>query len=354
MFFNSQKATFGIVALGTPEKVSKLYQLRELVGTLASFSLTETGPDRWKIWPKRNQASQSSCVYHARAKCAGVLQEMSTGQFIEYSAADYNKRSNKPEEGSYPVEAFDFWVNEGIGIEALEPSNNISAAELAKSKQNEFEKSIAEVSKLKGYVGLPMANFDAIISTLKATGKPIPLGFFATVQEWNRDVPVVLDRNLVADNATVRHEVCATPNFGLYNGQEGFTIEDSWGTAGINGLGVRWITRDFFTKRNYIPGLLPTSFKTFKDLGINPARPSIKLTRDLRKGMTGEDVRQLQEVYKFEDFFPANHAGSDYFGSITEKCTMQYQSKYGIASEGTPGYGMVGPKTREDINNRYK
>lgn len=354
--FKPEKYT-GVADLGTPDQKANLYDVRELVSAPAGVSLAPTDPSKWKIWPKRNQDGQMSCVYHARAKMAGILKEQETGEFIEYSACDYEKRSNKPEEGSYPIESMDFMRKYGIGLEVLEPSNDLSAQQLRDHKQSEFDKKAAELSLLDGYYAIPAYNFDLFLSTLHATKKPIPLGFFATHAEWNRNVPNIQDPTLTLVNGIVRHEVCATPNYGIYNGEEGFTIEDSWGSTGINGAGVRWITRSFFQKRNYIPGLVPTKFKGYEDIGVDPAKPKAKFTRDLSRGDTGPDVFLLQQVYKYEGFFPANHSGSQFFGPITENCTKQYQAKYGIVSEGTPettGYGRVGPKTRAHINNRYK
>jgi len=355
MNFFSRPNYIGVTELGA-EQVAKLYTQRELVGSSAVVSLTETSPERWRIYPRRNQDGQSSCTYHARAKAAGILQEQATGEFIEYSAADYNKRSNSTSEGSSPLESFDYWHAGGIGLEALEPSNNLSAAQLASHKQSIFEKKAAEISKLGAFYSLPYGDFDSIVSTLHATKKPIPVGVWGTYREWNQDVPVAIPSQTYG-SAEVKHEVCVTPNYGIYKGQEGFTIEDSWGSAGINGTGVRWITRDFFTRRNFIQGIVPTTFKSYDDININPAKPRIDLARDLDLGMTGDDVRALQEVYKYEGFFPANHSGSDYFGNITQSATRQYQAKYGIASSGTPsttGYGRVGPSTRRHINAKYK
>lgn len=347
----------GIQDFGTEEQKAKVFKMEELVSSSAVVTLQPTSPSLWKIWPRRNQVNQSSCVYHARAKAAGILREQATGEFVEYSASDYNKRSNRPADGSIPIEAFDYWAKFGIGLEALEPSNEINATELEKVKQDKFDVEVASLSKLdKKFVSLRAYDFDYIIATLKATGKPIPLGFFGTVNEWNRDVPVILGP-VYLNQASLRHEVCATPNFGIFGGEEGFTIEDSWGTTGIEGKGVRWITRSFFEKRNYIPGLVPTSFKTYEQIDVKPEKPKINLTRDLEYGMTGEDVFELQQVYKYEGFFPANHSGSENFLEITQRCTQEYQTKYGIVSSGTPtttGFGRVGPKTREHINSRYK
>jgi len=353
-------STTGIVDLGTIEQKKKLYKVEELVSTPAAVSLATTSPERWKIYPRRNQDRTDSCVFQSRAKAAGILQEMTTGEFVEYSAADYNKRSNRtqPEpynRGAYPVESFDLWRKEGVGLETLEPSQNINAQQLDSVKQNAFGEKVAKVSLLDGYYALPAYDFNMIISTLHATKKPIPLGFFGNYSEWNRDVPTI-QTNISLQAAEVRHAVCATPNYGIYQGQEGFTIEDSWGSTGIGGLGVRWITKDFFVSRAYIPGLVPTSFKTFEEMEIDPKKPKYTFTRDLQYGMTGEDVRMLQEVMKYEGFFPANHVGSNFFGSITQKCVEEFQKKYNIVDSGTPsttGFGRVGSKTRTVLNKIY-
>lgn len=353
-----ERQTQGVLELGTPQQLKTLFTGRELVSAPAAVSLAPTNPDLWKIWPRRNQGDQDSCVYHARAKAAGILQEQATGEFVEYSAADYNKRSNAPAAGAYPVEAFDYWRTMGVGLESLEPSNDVQAAMLYARKQTTFEKKAALISLLGGYYSVPAYDFDMLVSTLHATKKPIPLGFYGTYSEWSRNVPRIENPNLELAQGLVRHEVCATPNYGIYDGEEGFTIEDSWGSAGIAGTGVRWITRSFFRRRNYIAGLVPTTFKDYEEIGIDPAKPKVKLTRDLYKGVSeGADIRDLQTVLKYEGFFPANHSGSTYFGDITERGVKQYQSKYGIINEGTPettGYGRVGPATRSDINKRYR
>lgn len=362
MLFSKPKETHGVVDIRTEEEKEKAYLFKELVSAPAKVSLGQTTPDRWRIWGRRNQHTQDSCVYHARAKAAGILQEMSTGEFVEYSAADYNKRSNADMAppynwGSSPWESFEFWRKIGIGLEALEPSNDITKEKLAEIKQTEFEKKTAEISKLDGYYQIPAKNFDTIISTLHATGKPIPIGFYATYDEWNRDMPTILNPSLELSGAAVRHEVCATPNYGIWQNLEGFTIEDSWGSAGIAGTGVRFITREFFEKRNYIAGIVPTTFKSFEDLGVLPAKPKIKLARELDKGDTGPDVHELQMVMQYEGFFPANHTGSEYFGVLTEKAVKAYQCNHDIVCSGTPqttGYGRVGPSTKAHINNRYK
>lgn len=350
----NEEGTIGILDLGTAAQKAKLFSIAELVPAPAGVvPMLPTDPTKWKIWPRRNQADSNTCVYQARAKAAGILREQTTGEFVEYSAADYNKRSNKPAAGAYPVEAFDFWKQQGVGLEALEKSQFMDDNELSHNNQSPFEAEVAKLSRAENYVALIGYNFDVIVSTLHATGKPIPLGFFGKTIEWNRDVPTMSDPNLKLENATVRHEVCATPNYGIYQGSEGFTIEDSWGNTGIDNKGVRWITRAFCEKRNYIPGLYPTAFKNYQDIGVNPTKPHYVFNVDLEFGMRHPDVRKLQEVYKYEGLFPANHEGSDLFHNITLDCTKKFQVRYGVAGPSDAGYGRVGPKTRAKLNALY-
>jgi hypothetical protein len=347
----------GVPYLGTQKQILGLYKADELVSTPSAVSLAPTNPDLWKTYPLRNQNRKNSCTYNARAKMAGILQEQINGEFIVYSDTDYRKRSNKGS-GSSPIEALDFMRKDGIGLEALEESDKMMTdAEVDKFKQTEFEKQVAKASTLDAYYGLNMYDFDQFVSTLHATKKPIMVGFFSTLSEWNQEVVEIKDKNLTPDNAYVRHEVCATPNYGIYKGKEGFTIEDSWGSAGINKKGVRWITREFFEKRNYILGLVPTRFKTYEDLGIVPAKPVYNFQNNLEYGSQGADVVALQDILKYEGFFPANHSSTGNYYELTAKAVLEWQLKHKVDSDATLntlGGRYFGTKSRIVSNKLYK
>ena len=49
------------------------------------------------------------------------------------------------------------------------------------------------------------------------------------------------------------------------------------------------------------------------------------------------------------DVYP-NGLITGYFGPATLAAVKKFQVKYGIASSGNPGYGLVGPKTRAKLN----
>ena len=322
----------GVPDIGTPEQKIKLYKFEEVVSTPASFSLAPTDPDLWKIYPKRNQAQSNTCVYQSRAKMAGILREQIDGEFIEYSASDYNKRSYAGA-GAFPIESLDFMRKEGIGLEVLEPSQNMNDEQIAKVKQTEFKKQVAKTSLLDAYFGLPAFNFDTLISTLHSTKKPMMVGFYATINEWNQDIVDIKTPNLSLNEALVRHEVCATPNYGIYKGKEGFTIEDSWGTTGIQGKGVRWVTREFFEKRNYLQPLYPTHFKSYEDMNIKPETPKYNFTKNLEYLDRNADVVALQDMLKFEGFFPANHSSTGNYLELTAKGVLAWQKKHKVDSD---------------------
>lgn len=72
---------------------------------------------------------------------------------------------------------------------------------------------------------------------------------------------------------------------------------------------------------------------------------TLQLLRQLRLGMTGEDVKSLQEILATDpDIYPEGKI-TGYFGSLTEKAVKRFQTKAGIEQA-----GVVGPKTLSKIN----
>ncbi|MEK7087441.1 MAG: peptidoglycan-binding domain-containing protein, partial [Patescibacteria group bacterium] len=76
--------------------------------------------------------------------------------------------------------------------------------------------------------------------------------------------------------------------------------------------------------------------------------------RPLALGLRHADVSKLQEALKTDSSVYPEGTVSGYFGPLTLKAVKKFQEKYGIASSGEPGYGNVGPKTREKLNELFK
>ncbi|MBI4121330.1 MAG: peptidoglycan-binding protein [Parcubacteria group bacterium] len=83
---------------------------------------------------------------------------------------------------------------------------------------------------------------------------------------------------------------------------------------------------------------------------------TVKFSRGLGLGSRGDDVKRLQEILNSDPDTQITVTGpgskgneTDYLGSATQKALQKFQVKHGIAGPGDPGYGFVGPKTREKL-----
>lgn len=73
---------------------------------------------------------------------------------------------------------------------------------------------------------------------------------------------------------------------------------------------------------------------------------TLALTRELRRGMSGDDVAKLQEILATDpDIYPERLITGTY-GPLTEKAVKKFQQKFGIEQ-----VGNVGPKTLGQLNS---
>src|SRR3989338_4391534 len=84
--------------------------------------------------------------------------------------------------------------------------------------------------------------------------------------------------------------------------------------------------------------------KTTKE-EVRAISEELKLTRFLRKGESGEEVKKLQEfLSQFPDIYPEKLV-TGFFGARTEAAIKKLQEKHGIET-----VGNVGPNTLPKIN----
>lgn len=86
--------------------------------------------------------------------------------------------------------------------------------------------------------------------------------------------------------------------------------------------------------------------KKEKDPAFSPnaSAPHPQITRTLKKGMRGNDVRDLQLFFKgISGIYPEGIV-SGYFGSLTEVAVKRFQKSYNL-----PQIGIVGPRTKATI-----
>lgn len=77
-------------------------------------------------------------------------------------------------------------------------------------------------------------------------------------------------------------------------------------------------------------------------------RETTTLTRNLSLGLTGEDVRKIQELLAGTEFYPESIV-TGYFGPLTERAVKRVQSRFGIDQ-----VGNVGPITRGTLNQLFE
>ncbi|MEY4747662.1 MAG: hypothetical protein RLZZ416_711 [Candidatus Parcubacteria bacterium] len=97
------------------------------------------------------------------------------------------------------------------------------------------------------------------------------------------------------------------------------------------------------------PPQIPAQVPIAQPISPAPSTPSCpQLYRTLSLGMQGTDVLALQKFLVSQGLVQTSGA-SGYFDYATQSAVQQLQSKYGIATSGTPesnGFGVVGPRTR--------
>lgn len=86
---------------------------------------------------------------------------------------------------------------------------------------------------------------------------------------------------------------------------------------------------------------------------VTTKKGELKIARVLKRGMTGGDVKALQEyLLVVPGVFP-NGTATGYFGLSTEKAVKKFQKDAGLSGSGFAeknGYGTVGPQTLAKIN----
>jgi len=82
---------------------------------------------------------------------------------------------------------------------------------------------------------------------------------------------------------------------------------------------------------------------------VAPSSNSSKLSYTLQLGSAGYEVQKLQKELKILSYFRTDVTG--YFGPITEHSVYKFQQSQGLVGDKeSPGAGLVGPRTRDRLN----
>ena len=88
-----------------------------------------------------------------------------------------------------------------------------------------------------------------------------------------------------------------------------------------------------------------TTATTNVSAGVSAYLNQLQILRQLRQGMSGEDVKALQVLLATQpDIYPEGLV-TGYYGALTSKAVKKYQEKFGLTV-----VGHVGPLTRKKLN----
>jgi len=368
-FFTQPEKTGALIDSRSQDEKEKDYTTVELYASAAPVKWTEKPKASWRAFPVLDQVQSSSCVAQTMKKILGVQHLINHGSYVSFSAAQvYQQRRNKPSEGMSGVDSFDIVRKNGIVLEELLPSDKKNEAYLNTVIIQDHHKKVAEVFKISNHVGIPqVSNIDAIASVIQHTGKAVMVWFYFTSQEWGIEVPVVRTAlSGVSDSRSLRHSVAAV-DFTMYKGKKALIIEDS---AHFGGLHRRIVTEDFLKARcffahypmNFVfqvgtpdsKGNRPTHLFT-KHLSFIPLDSKGEIS-DADHFYQLEDVKKLQDILRYEGFLASNIDSTGYYGSITARAVLDFQSHFMIGTESEVRAlrgRVVGPKTIQFLNKQY-
>lgn len=272
-------------------------------------------------YPYMNQYGTSSCVHHAIGLALAIERATdASGPFIVPAPIfSYRQRSNYPQAGSYPPEAFAFDANTGLPPYPLCPTPQTEAA------ANAVVVTTEQVNEAKPYAGkayfsLETPNEIDAMARVTGLGHAMPMCLFATYNEWAQEYPAIYDPSLTHDEAEIQHEICALPHGAFYeNGVKYIAIQDS---AWFGGFKLRYLSESFIRSRVTSAGY----WDSVQTIGSGP-KPKYHFTETLTVGARGEEVRQMQLLLISEGLLPSDCA-TGLFGGLSLAGVKDFQVKY--------------------------
>lgn len=313
----------------------------------------EERPVKDKYYYPYDQSISLSCV---AGGIAITEEHFNKGAVIPSRKDVYIRRSNYPGGGMAMHDAFNIAIK-GMCSEDLVKSQGLSETPMNTQYPltNEIIKERAK-HNFKAWVSIKNFNdIDVLASIVKHT--PVVSFWFIdsynTSSEWLNQQPRIVNESLgLYDRNTIRHQVCIVDAV-LINGEKFLVIQDTSGLG--TGFGtdknLRLMSAEMVAKRCYSAGYGIDHLDA-----IVPPKPKFTFTRPLKVGMTGDDVRALQEILKYEGCITLNTT-TKYFGGITLAGVKKLQSKHADEILKPIGLylptGYVGTQTLKYLNKVY-
>jgi len=316
----------------------------------------EERPIKDKYYFPYDQSISLSCVAGGIAITREHFAKKRGIEFIPSRKDIYIRRMNYPSGGMALYDAFNIGIK-GMCSEGLVKSQGLS--ETPMNTQYELTNDILRdraKNAFDSWVSINnIHNIDSLAKIIQHT-PIVSVWFFDSVQdneEWWRHQPQVVNTKLnLYGEKTARHQV-AFVDAVLVGGKKFLIVQD---TAGVGtGFGadknLRMISEEMLKARLYGAG-----YGINKETQVVPQKPKYNFTRALKVGMSGDDVRALQEVLKYEGCIDLP-VTTKLFGGITLAGVKKFQSKHKEQILVPAGLkrptGYVGSNTLKYLNEHY-
>ena len=288
-----------------------------------------SSPVEWKEVSKipkytiRNQDGSGACGAFSACVALGRNEEFDNGKYVNLSPAFiYNLRVDKTREGMAMFNLFDIMKNYGSILDEALSSDNLSEQQINSITFSDSQKEDAKKYRAKNYL-YSDKDINTVADIINKGHTPIFL-LRCMIDEWTSEPKVLYPSQTSGFN--INHYVPAI-GFGLLNGKKVIVVQDSWGSSfGANGL--RFLDEEFIKSRVSVVGYtidLSTEEQTTSNKPIHEFQAPINF------GQRGTAVAKLQEILRYEGFFPADPTIKlGYFGSITAQALIKWQLKHGI------------------------
>ncbi|TSC69113.1 MAG: hypothetical protein G01um101466_187 [Parcubacteria group bacterium Gr01-1014_66] len=174
-----------------------------------------------------------------------------------------------------------------------------------------------------------------------------------TLKSGSRGNEVRLLQEFLAKDPTLYPEGIVSGNFGALTKAAVQRFQERYGIAKKGDLGYGTVgpkTRAKLKEMSSVAPVLSPPPASLPSTSSQGSGLSSLFTRLLSYGSRHTEVHALQQYFaQNPDLYPEGIV-SGYFGRATQAAVERFQERYSIATKGSIGYGVVGPKTRSKLN----
>lgn len=337
------------------EEKEKDWLHEELAAGLGDF-VWEERPIRDRYYFAYDQGTSLSCVAGGIAIMREHFARNKGLAYVPSRKDIYIRRANKPGGGMMMHDAFNIGIK-GMASEGLVESQRLS--ETPMNTQYPITPDILHErakNAFDSWVSIKLFNdIDTIASVARHT--PVMCFWFFDnnnqYQEWWNQIPRIVNGDLgLYDKNSAHHQVCIVDAV-LIDGKKYLVGQD---TAGV-GMGtgsdrnLRLISEEMVTRRLYAAG-----YGIDKPETPTVPKPLYRFNRHLKVGMSGGDVKALQDILRYEGCIDLP-ASTGYFGGITLRGVKNLQLKHRAEILTPAGLslptGYMGTYTIKYLNKTY-